>query len=123
MRFPASVISDRKRDEGRWNGPPVGKLRPRSSPLLAGELESEHTYGMSELMLSGFLRVVTHPQIFREPTPVPIALAFVEAVRDRHNCAVVRPGKLRPLPGPALAVPARPGEPYCQSPYNWNPAQ
>lgn len=59
---------------------------------LESELASERTYGMSELVLSGFLRVVTHPQIFREPTPVPIALDFVEAVRDRPNCAVVKPG-------------------------------
>ena len=59
---------------------------------LESELASERMYGMSELVLSGFLRVVTHPQIFREPTPTPIALAFVEAVCDRPNCALVRPG-------------------------------
>jgi hypothetical protein len=37
---------------------------------------------MTDLVLSGFLRVVTHPRVFRDPTPVETALAFVRDVRE-----------------------------------------
>ena len=33
-------------------------------------------------MLSGFVTIVTHPKVFRPPTPLEDALAFVEAVLD-----------------------------------------
>lgn len=49
-------------------------------------------FAMSELVLSGFLRVVTHPQIFRTPTPIGTALEFVRAVVDAPTCVRVRPG-------------------------------
>jgi uncharacterized protein len=30
------------------------------------------------IVLAGFLRIVTHPRVFREPTPLDVALRFVE---------------------------------------------
>lgn len=59
---------------------------------LTGVLSSDAAYGMSDLLLSGFLRVVTHPRIFQEPTPLEVALTFVREVRDRPNCVLVSPG-------------------------------
>ena len=53
---------------------------------------SDAAYGMSELVLSGFLRVVTHPRVFADPTPPVRALAFCAALRGRGNCVTVRPG-------------------------------
>ena len=55
-------------------------------------LSSDAAYGISDLVLSGFLRVVTHPRIFREPTPLEVALTFVVEVRERPNCVMVSPG-------------------------------
>lgn len=55
-------------------------------------LTAAQPYGLSDLVLSGFLRVATHPRVFREPTPVAEALAFVNAVRDRSNRVRVEPG-------------------------------
>ncbi len=55
-------------------------------------LNSDAAYGLSDLVLSGFLRVVTHPRVFREPTPLEVALTFVGEVRDRPNCVHVMPG-------------------------------
>ena len=55
-------------------------------------LASDAAYGVSELVLSGFVRVVTHPRIFREPTPLEAALAFAAEVRQRPNAVVVAPG-------------------------------
>jgi len=55
-------------------------------------LESDSAYGMSDLVLSAFLRIVTHPRIFRDPTPLETAFAFVTEVRNRQNCVSISPG-------------------------------
>jgi toxin-antitoxin system PIN domain toxin len=57
--------------------------------LVAGQ----EPYGMSGLVLSGFLRVVTNPRVFRRPTPPETALKFAEAVRTQPNCVPVEPGQ------------------------------
>jgi len=49
-------------------------------------------FGLSDLVLSGFLRVVTHPRVFRDPTPLDDALDFVRVLRDRPNRVRVAPG-------------------------------
>ena len=55
-------------------------------------LSADSAYGFSDLVLSGFLRVVTHPRVFREPTPLETALSFVAEVRDRPNAVGIAPG-------------------------------
>ena len=60
---------------------------------LSGVINSDAAYGMSDLVLSGFLRVVTHPRVFRDPTPLETALAFAAEVRGRPNCVSVSPGE------------------------------
>ena len=47
---------------------------------------------MSDLVLSGVLRILTHPRIFSPPTPAATACAFIDAVRATSNAAVVMPG-------------------------------
>lgn len=47
---------------------------------------------LSSLVLSGFLRVVTHHRVFREPTPLATAVEFVEALRSSPNAVSVGPG-------------------------------
>ena len=59
---------------------------------LAGVLAAEEPYGLAELVLSGFLRVVTHPKVFARPTPLSTALSFCEALRSEPNCTVLSPG-------------------------------
>lgn len=49
-------------------------------------------FGLAELVLSGFLRVVTHPSIFRTPSPMRSALGFVEALRGSAHSVSVVPG-------------------------------
>jgi len=63
------------------------------SNWLKAAVKSDAPYGLSDLVLSGFLRVVTHPRVFRDPTPLKVALAFVEEIRDRPNCVLVLPGR------------------------------
>ena len=48
---------------------------------LDGLLSGQEPYGISDLVLSGFLRIVTNPKVFRQPTPMEAALAFTEALR------------------------------------------
>jgi uncharacterized protein len=43
-------------------------------------------------VLSGFLRVVTHPRVFTQPTPLSKALAFCEVLRSQPNGTVLSPG-------------------------------
>jgi len=59
---------------------------------LETTVTSDAAYGVCELVLSGFLRVVTHPRVFRQPSPLESALAFAGGVRDRSNCVIVTPG-------------------------------
>lgn len=59
---------------------------------LEAVLASDAAYGFSELVLSGFVRIVTHPRIFREPTQLDRALAFAGEIRDRPNAVNVAPG-------------------------------
>jgi hypothetical protein len=49
-------------------------------------------YGISDLVLSGFLRVVTHPRIFTPPSPIRSALDFARQIREQANCRVIAPG-------------------------------
>lgn len=53
---------------------------------------SDQAYGMAELVLGGFLRIVTHPRIFRFPTSIADALRFASELRDQPNCVIVTPG-------------------------------
>lgn len=54
--------------------------------------QSDAAFGLADLVLSGFLRVVTHPRIFTPPTPLEDAWAFVDGLRARPTCVPVAPG-------------------------------
>jgi toxin-antitoxin system PIN domain toxin len=49
-------------------------------------------FGLSELVVVGFLRIVTNPCAFRDPTPGDVALAFIDELCARPGCRLVRPG-------------------------------
>lgn len=55
-------------------------------------LDSDAAFGLADLVLSGFVRVVTHPRVFEHPTPREVALAFVETLRGHPHCVTVAPG-------------------------------
>jgi toxin-antitoxin system PIN domain toxin len=56
-------------------------------------LADQEPYGTCGLVLSGFLRVVTSPKVFQQPTPMATALEFAELVRTQPNCVPVEPGQ------------------------------
>jgi toxin-antitoxin system PIN domain toxin len=47
---------------------------------------------VSEVALSGCLRVITHPKIFKAPTPLREALEFVEDFCARPEVSILSPG-------------------------------
>jgi uncharacterized protein len=55
-------------------------------------INSGGAYGVSELVLSGFVRVVTHPKVFERPTPLAVALDAVNQIRGQPQAVPVRPG-------------------------------
>jgi uncharacterized protein len=48
--------------------------------------------GVPRLVAAGFLRVVTHPRVFRDPTPIDTALDFVAALDASPSVVAVEPG-------------------------------
>ena len=59
---------------------------------LESVIDGDEAYGVSELVLSGFVRVVTHPRVFSTPSRLADALTFANQVRVQPNCVPVRPG-------------------------------
>ena len=49
-------------------------------------------FALSDLVLSGFVRVVTHPRVFDRPSTVAEALAFADELRARPQRVTVAPG-------------------------------
>ena len=72
----------------RADAPGHKALREWTETVVNGN----QAYGMSDLVLSGFLRIVTHPAIFSPPSTMHAALAFCGEVRDQHHCVRIMPG-------------------------------
>lgn len=60
---------------------------------LENVANGDASFGLSALVLSGALRVLTHPRVFATPTPLETALEFVESLRARPNCVEIVPGR------------------------------
>jgi toxin-antitoxin system PIN domain toxin len=63
-----------------------------SRKWLESALASREPCGLSELVLSGVLRVLTHPRVFNPPTPLEKALAYIDALRAQPNVIPITPG-------------------------------
>lgn len=55
-------------------------------------LDADEPVGISDLVLSSFVRIATHPRVFDPPATLDDALAFADAVRDAPNAVPVSPG-------------------------------
>ena len=60
---------------------------------LVEAVYGESAFGCSELVLSGFIRIVTHPRVFTNPDPLPDALHFATAIREAPNVVRVSADK------------------------------
>jgi hypothetical protein len=59
---------------------------------LESVIDSDQAYGLADVVLSGFLRVVTHPRVFSPPSPMAHAMGFVDALRRPANRVAIAPG-------------------------------
>jgi hypothetical protein len=59
---------------------------------LEALVDADAAFGLADAVLSGFLRVVTHPRVFSRPTPLADALAVASALRAQPNRVPLEPG-------------------------------
>ena len=64
----------------------------RCRKWLADSAANGDRVGLSELVLSGVLRVLTHARVFQPPTPSDAAVEFVDALLAQPGCITLRPG-------------------------------
>lgn len=55
-------------------------------------IRADAAFGLADLVLSGFTRIVTHPRIFATPTPLEQALEFVTVLREQPHRVPLEPG-------------------------------
>lgn len=59
---------------------------------LLAEVGSGAPFGLSEAVLVGFLRVVTHPRVFARPSPLTEAMTFADTLLALPGCRLLRAG-------------------------------
>ncbi|MBE9062442.1 type II toxin-antitoxin system VapC family toxin [cf. Phormidesmis sp. LEGE 11477] len=59
---------------------------------LTEQLSSSETFLYCDWILSAFIRIVTHPRIYKTPTPLEQAIAFTNTVRSQPNALGIMPG-------------------------------
>lgn len=59
---------------------------------IEGLLRSRSAFALSGLVLSGFVRVVTHPRIFDPPAGLKRSLEFCEFLVGQPHAVMLRPG-------------------------------
>lgn len=55
--------------------------------------QGDEPLGVADQVLAGFLRIVTHPRVFKDPTPPDVALEFASGVRTSAATIPVLPGE------------------------------
>jgi toxin-antitoxin system PIN domain toxin len=53
---------------------------------------SQAAFGLTPIVLSGFLRVVTHRRVFKSPTSLADASRFVEVLQAMPQAVTIKPG-------------------------------
>lgn len=61
---------------------------------LESVINSSMAFGYSELVFSGFLRVVTHPRVFEDPSDVASALRYINQLKTAPNAVCIAPGAM-----------------------------
>jgi toxin-antitoxin system PIN domain toxin len=58
-----------------------------------GVVNGDARYGMAPQVLSGVIRVTTHPKVFVKPSPMDEVLRFCNILLDQSGCVVIQPGE------------------------------
>jgi len=60
---------------------------------LDGVVNGDARYGMAPQVLSGVIRVTTHPKVFVKPSPMDEVVRFCNILLDQSRCVVIQPGE------------------------------
>lgn len=60
---------------------------------LVDMAQTQAAFGVCEWVLASVIRVVTNPKAFKAPSSTAEAVAFCQALLNRPNCRLVRPGQ------------------------------
>ncbi len=56
-------------------------------------VNGDSRYGMSPHVLSGVMRIVTHPKVFAQPSGLEETLEFCDMLLSQPNCVLIQPGQ------------------------------
>lgn len=59
---------------------------------LEGLVNGDQAYGVFDEVVGSFVRIVTHPRIYRQPSSIDEALSFAAYLRGQPNSVPIRPG-------------------------------
>ena len=65
----------------------------RYAAWLRALTTSAAPFALSEVVLAGFLRIVTNRRIFDPPTPMKTAIAFCQGLVTRPRAVMIAPGR------------------------------
>jgi hypothetical protein len=71
---------------------PEARRHPEYRAWLEAVVNGPEPYAVSDLAVTGMIRVVTDRRIYRDPTPVDQALADADKVRNQPHARVASPG-------------------------------
>lgn len=61
---------------------------------MTSTVNGDAAFGMSELVLSSFVRLITNPRIFNIPSTLDEAFAATDRLRTHAQCVLVSPGPM-----------------------------
>jgi toxin-antitoxin system PIN domain toxin len=65
---------------------------PRYAAWVTAMAMGAEPFALSESVLHGFVRIVTNPRIFNPPSTASQAFEFIDALRVRPQCVMLRAG-------------------------------
>ncbi len=54
-------------------------------------LENNESFGISNLVLSAMIQIVTHSRIYVHPTPLQEAVSFTKLLQEQPHCVLIEP--------------------------------
>ena len=60
---------------------------------LDGVVNGDARYGMAPQILSGVVRITTHPKVFAEPSTLDEVFRFCDILLAQSHCVVIQPGE------------------------------
>ena len=65
----------------------------RYAAWLLSLTSSDEPFAVADIVLAGFLRIVTNPRIFDRPTPMETAIAFCQRLVDWPRASFIAPSR------------------------------